>query len=89
MANALAPITFPTILCFRCKKPVERIATDVCDYRMVIKIRVYCHGETDEMELTRQFQAELDGDITRETGIAFAPKADNLLPAPAQEAAHG
>ncbi len=89
MANALVPITFPTILCFHCKKPVERITTDVCEYRMVIKIRVYCHGETDEMELTRQLQAELDGDITRETGIAFVPKADNLLPAPSQEAAHG
>lgn len=89
MANQPATITHPRIMCFRCKKPVERVATDVSYYSMSMRIRVFCHGETDEMELTKSFVKGLDRGLEEETGIAFAPQAANALSAPLQEITHG
>lgn len=40
-----------TIICAKCKKPVERIEHYHDPATMTTKIRVYCHGDIDNGEI--------------------------------------
>lgn len=64
------------ITCNKCQKPVERTEwfTDPKDCSRVL--RVFCHGETDEMRLTGMNFMDMMPDMVREietgNGEAFA-----------------
>ncbi|MEH3111546.1 MAG: hypothetical protein PGN22_15745 [Agrobacterium cavarae] len=75
----------PKIMCFVCKKAVERIVIDEDEYNMSITITVFCHGSKDAMRLDRINAHQIDEDAT---GIAFQPDGTEL-PAPMRSIAHG
>jgi len=75
----------PSIMCFVCKKAVERIVIDEDELNMSITITVFCHGSKDEMRLDRKNAHEIDKDAS---GIAFQPIGTGL-PAPMRSIAHG
>lgn len=75
----------PTIMCFVCKKAVERIVLDEDLYNYSMTITVFCHGSKDEMSLGMQIARRIDMDAT---GIAFQPTGTGL-PAPMRSIAHG
>ena len=80
------------IVCAKCDKPVEKLEwwDDLeTDARV---LRVYCHGETDEMRLSMEFltharQCALDA-IANSKGVAFQEAQALLPPTFAEEKDH-
>ncbi|WP_159953158.1 hypothetical protein [Rhizobium sp. 18065] len=68
----------PVIRCAMCHKPVDRIFVDHNEHMMVIDITVWCHGDTDKMQLTQKFMAEIgregEQQIFTRGGVAFQSK---------------
>ncbi len=80
----------PTIRCYQCGKLVDRVVIDHHEYMMEITIRVFCHGAEDAMKMTQMSLHEIGQDVLLEQeGIAFQPKSDATLAAPAARLSHG
>lgn len=45
-----------TLICDRCKKPVERVTSEVMLHRQSWLITAYCHDGTDQIEVPFQEQ---------------------------------
>ncbi|MEJ0047029.1 MAG: hypothetical protein WDN04_13640 [Rhodospirillales bacterium] len=65
-------------MCAKCNKRVEQFYRDPMDAMGDIPVRVCCHGETQEMIISRHYRPG-DG-VIQGRGLAFA---DTLLEAPA------
>lgn len=77
--------SIPPIRCAVCDRPVERVHAEISELMHCIEITVWCHGETDSMQLTQRFLAEGEEQIMREGGIAF----QHTNPVHVLELAHG
>ena len=60
-----------SILCAVCNKSVDRIVVAENPRDFTLSIRVYCHGERDEMSLPLMMLADHEKEILDSTGIAF------------------
>lgn len=61
-----------SILCAVCNKSVDRIVVAENEQDFTLSIRVYCHGERDEMSLPlAALLADHGEEILNSTGIAF------------------
>ncbi len=68
----------PRITCALCKKEVDRIVIWESLVDEIIVVKVWCHDDTDNMQMTRAElnsigQAGIDA-MVREGGIAFTAK---------------
>lgn len=63
--------TQPSILCAVCNKSVDRIVVTENQQDFTLSIRVYCHGERDEMSLPLSVLVVHGKEILNSTGIAF------------------
>jgi hypothetical protein len=72
----------PRILCARCGRSVERVECWRDEASCTTRLRVFCHGDQDSMELPWWLLAE-DGfaaQIENQQGIAFATARLNPPP---------
>ena len=60
-----------SILCAVCNKSVGRIVVAENEQDFTLSIRVYCHGERDEMSLPLSVLTVHGEEILNSTGIAF------------------
>jgi len=79
-------IGVPKITCAVCSKPVDRILVYRDLYCRLTAIRVFCHGEEDDMELTDEFVSEIGprelAQLQQTGGLAFTTKK---IPSQGQE----
>lgn len=62
-------VKFPT--CARCQKPVERLVTLEEPFLEKLRVRVYCHGEHEEVEIDLRELGSPDSGLNF-GGVAFA-----------------
>jgi hypothetical protein len=69
-------LNHPRITCAVCRKEVERVVVELLDYDAVVRLRVWCHGDTDKMQITGFDLARMGGkaidDMVAAGGIAFS-----------------
>lgn len=76
-AEAAVPLG---IRCARCRRPVERITSQVCGFERAVRVTVECHGATETVALAFDLlTAPHGGHVVVEAGVAFAADA---LPGP-------
>lgn len=66
----------PRVTCALCQKEVDRVVIMESFIDEIITVKVWCHGDTDNMRLTRAElnsigQAGIDA-MVRDGGVAFA-----------------
>jgi hypothetical protein len=86
----LTTIRLPPIRCAICDKLVDSAQFYADPFMSAVRIRVWCHGETDTMALTQKFMVEIGPEayenLVREGGTAFLAQG---IASPLQEIANG
>lgn len=71
-------VTDPLPTCAICARPVERLTTEEDQHLELVRVRVYCHGDIERVDIS--FRDMNEARELRFTGIAFCSQPRRLNP---------